>query len=85
MATFKHENKMYTVDTVNHPGLWRQNAMTVYQFVFPYVILATEITVQPNVGITYGTKLFYLIFTRESNWLQVDLNTGDNLVNIYKS
>ena len=84
-TTFKYENHIYTVDTVNQPGLWRQNAMTAYQFVFPYIILATEITVQPNVGITNGPKLFYLIFTRENHWLPVDVNTGENLVNIFKS
>jgi len=79
-TTFTHENKTYTVDTVNQPGLWRQNAMTLYQFARPFIIVASEVDVLPNVGITSGAKLFYLIFTRESNWLQVDMATGDNLM-----
>ena len=81
-VTFRYNNKQYTVDTVNQPGLWRNNAMTWYQFVFPHIICAREI--YPN-NTNPGPTLFYLIYTREENWLQVDVNTGLNVVNIFNA
>ena len=82
-VTFQYVNKVYTVDTVNQPGLWRQNAMTWYQFVFPYVLLAREVSNNPN--FEDGKELFFLIYTREEDWLWVDLETGKNIVNILKN
>ena len=76
--TFKSGNKIFTVDTVNQPNLWRSNAMTWYQFVFPYLIVANR--VMTNVE-TLGPVLFYLIFTQEAGWVEVDVNTGKTVIN----
>ena len=86
--TFQYENKTYTIDDDNHPGLWRQNAMTIYQFVFPNIIQAYNMsTPSTNINSTNmcGEELFFLIYTREEDWLRVDLNTGHNIVNIIKN
>lgn len=81
-VTFKYDNKQYKVDTLNQPRLWRNNAMTLYQFVFPYIICAREIF---SNNINPGLSLFYLIYTCEEGWLQVDVNTGANVVNIFNN
>ena len=82
-TTFQYNNQMYTFDGPNTIGLYRQNAMTVYEEVFQGVILAREIPTDPN--IPNGPKLFYLLFTREQGWLQVDITTGENLINIIRN
>lgn len=81
-VTFRYNNKDYTVDTVNQPGIWRNNAMTLYQFVFPHIISAQQLYL-PTMN--SGPILFYLIYTREEDWLQVDVNTGLNVVNIFNN
>ena len=88
VITFQHENKTYTVDDDNQPGLWRQNAMTIYQHIFPTVIhaysMSTATTNTNNMNMC-GDELFFLIYTREENWLRVELTTGYNIVNILKN
>ena len=81
-VTFTYNNKQYTVDTVNQPGLWRNNAMTWYHFVFPHIISAQQLYLPT---MTSGPILYYLIYTREEDWLQVDVNTGSNIVNLFNT
>jgi hypothetical protein len=81
-VTFKYNNKNYTVDQDNQPGLWRQNAMTLYQFIFPHILLARELGISTFPNCDDCKELFYLIYTREEDWLRVDLSTGKNIVNI---
>jgi len=82
-VTFKSDNKTFTVDLINQPGIWRQNAMTWYQFVHPSVLLASEVSTNVNSGV--AKKLFYLIYTCENDWVQVDITTGENVLNILKT
>jgi hypothetical protein len=81
-TTFKFENQEYRVDVggVSPGGLYRQNAMTAYQGVTPWAIVATLLD-----GITPPTELFYLIKCKKSTenfyqWVQVDIALGKNLV-----
>ena len=80
--TFQFNNKMYNFD-VNSFGLYRQNAMTVYEGVMDGIILARE--VPADINVMNSQKLFYLIFTREVGWLQVDITTGENVINIARN
>ena len=66
----------------NQPGLYRQNAMTLYQEIYTFCILASEISTDPN--IIAGNPLFYLLFTKEDWWVKVDITTGENIINIIK-
>jgi len=79
---FQFNNKVYNFD-FNSFGLYRQNAMTVYEGVMDGVILARE--VPTDINVMNSQKLFYLIFTREVGWLQVDITTGENLINVIRN
>lgn len=79
-VTFQYHNKVYTVDEDNQPGIWRLNAMTWYQALFPFILIAREVR---NIqDVENGRELFFMIFTREEKWVSVDLNTGRNVINI---
>ena len=78
--TFKYNNQLYTFDDIANNGLYRQNAMTIYEEVFRGIILAREVPADPNIMNTQ--KLFYLVSTEERGWLQVDITIGENLLNI---
>ena len=80
--SFQFNNKVYNFD-VNSFGLYRQNAMTVYEGVMDGVILARE--VPADINVMNSQKLFYLLFTREVGWLQVDITTGENVINIARN
>jgi len=79
-VTFKFDNKLYNVDINKNLGLYRQNASTAYEHVYTFMIRASELT---NCAI--GQPLFYLVATQENGWVQVDVNTGENLLNIFKN
>jgi hypothetical protein len=78
--TFKCDNKLFTVNKNPDNGLHRLNAMTFYEEVFPSVRCAYE-----QINFSTGNKLFYLINTKEQDWLQVDIETGENIINILKN
>lgn len=70
---FVHEDHTFTVDTgVTSPSLHRVNAMTFYEQVTPFIMLAKTFEENPS-------ELFYLIMTKESDWVQVDLKTGEEI------
>ena len=62
------------------PGLWRQNAMTLYETLTPYLIVAREFGNNEK-------RLFYLVKCKNyvPIWAQVSLTTGDNIYNIRNS
>ena len=65
--------KAFTVDTnVMETPLHRVNAMTFYEQVTPFILLAKTFEENPD-------ELFYLILTKEDDWVQVDLKTGENI------
>ena len=66
---FELDKKIYIVDTKpTNNGLYRQNAMTSYQVVKPYLIEARSIDTD-NI-------MFYLVWCKHHGWVQVDENTG---------
>ena len=70
-------NSLYEVDVDSEcVGLFRQNAMTFYEELTPYLILARNIE--------NNEQLFYLVKCKDyfKQWVQVDLNVGDNIYNI---
>jgi len=67
---FVHDGLTFTVDTnVTEPPLYRVNAMTLYEKVTPFILIAK--TYEEN-----SKELFYLILTKEDDWVQVNLKTG---------
>ena len=89
-TTFNFENQLYTVDIGNQSpgGLYRQNAMTIYQGVNDWAIVALDGMIPPTDivnGMNPSTELFYLIKCKKSTenfyrWVQVDTTLGRNLV-----
>jgi len=76
----KEENQLWEIDKESVTvGLFRQNAMTFYQEVSPYLILAQAFDT--------GNPLFYLVKVKNHPrfWVQVDIDTGDNVYNILKN
>lgn len=75
----KDDNQLWEVDVDETTlGLFRQNAMTYYEELTPYLILARNVE--------NHEQLFYLVKCKNHprQWVQVDLNTGDNIYNIRK-
>lgn len=72
---FIHENTHYTVDLNpgEGTGLWRQNAMTTYEFVKPYMIVAKNLG---NVFEVSNKPIFFLVFCKDHGWVQVPLEIG---------
>jgi len=63
----------FTVDTaVGSKPLHRANAMTFYEEITPFILLAKTFEENPK-------ELFYLILTQEEDWVQVDLNIGEKI------
>lgn len=71
---FETDKQIYVVDLdpVN-PGLYRQNAMTIYQHITPFLIEAS--CVESN------TKLFYLVYCRHNGWVRVDEDIAKYIIN----
>ena len=70
---FVNDGQTFTVDTnVMETPLHRVNAMTFYEQVTPFILLAKTFEENPD-------ELFYLILTKEDDWVQVDLKTGENI------
>ena len=81
LPTFLFNNKAYTIDMMNQPGLWRMNDMTWYQKIHDVIILAR--TDSPDTtGPWLDVELYHLIFTLEEGWVKVDINTGKNILNM---
>ena len=74
-VTFTYNNTTYTVE--HNPdeisGLWRQNAMTTYEFVRPCVIMATSLGYDGKVE---KEPLFFLIHCKMHGWVQVPNDVG---------
>jgi hypothetical protein len=76
----KENNQLWEVDVDSaSTGLYRQNAMTYYEELTPYLILARNVE--------NHDQLFYLVkcLSHPRQWVQVDLDTGDNIYNIQKN
>ena len=77
--TFTNNNQLYNVHSgYTNGGLFRQNAMTVYQGVSDYLIVAQDLTTKD--------ELFYLVLCKKQNenfldWVQVSLDIGKNIHN----
>lgn len=73
----KAYNHLWEIDVdSDDTGLFRQNAMTFYQSMTPYLVLARDFNTQE--------RLFFLVKVKNhpQNWLKIDLDRGDNLYNI---
>lgn len=73
----KYENQLWEIDLDSDClGLYRQNAMTWYNEMTPYLIQA--------VSLSKNNVLFYLVKCKDypTGWIQVDKETGDNIYNI---
>ena len=73
----KADNHLWEIDVdSDDTGLFRQNAMTFYQAMTPYLVLARDFNTQE--------RLFFLVKVKNhpQNWLKIDLDRGDNLYNI---
>jgi len=73
----KADNHLWEIDVdSDDTGLFRQNAMTFYQSMTPYLVLARDFNTQE--------RLFFLVKVKNhpQNWLKIDLDRGDNLYNI---
>ena len=60
------------LDPLN-PGLYRQNAMTVYEHITPFMIEAK--------CIESNTKLFYLVYCRHHGWVRINEEIHDYIMN----
>lgn len=71
---FESDKTIYVVDLnpVN-PGLYRQNAMTIYQHITPFMIEAS--CVESN------AKLFYLVYCRHHGWVRVSEDIANYIMN----
>ena len=83
LPTFLFNSKVYTVDTVNQPALWRMRRATWYQKIHDVIILVrTGGTTLDTTDDIVDTEIFHLIFTLEEGWIKVDINTGKNILNM---
>jgi hypothetical protein len=73
----KSENHLWEID-LDSPdtGLWRQNAMTTYEPLTPYLILARDFTNQ--------NRLYFLVKVKNhrNGWVSISLDEGDNIYNV---
>lgn len=70
---FENDGQTFTVDTnVMELPLYRVNAMTFYEQVTPFILLAKTFEENPK-------DIFYLVLTKEDGWVQVDLETGGKI------
>ena len=72
------DNKLFEVDDENDSHhLLSQNAMTYYEGIYNWLIVARDFN--------NDDKLFYLVKCKNyfDNWLQVNLNVGDTILDIY--
>ena len=58
-----------------HAPLHRMNASTTYKKLFPYAILACDLTTH-----VFKQDMFYLFLTLDEGWVQVPLETGLRLL-----
>ncbi len=75
----KDDNQLWEIDIESDSvGLFRQNAMTFYQEISAYLVMAQSFDT--------GNPLFYLVKVKNHPrfWVQVDIDTGDNVHNILK-
>lgn len=72
----KDQNQLWEIDVDSTPGLYRQNAMTYYEPLTNYLVLARSVTDH--------SRLFYLVKCKDhpNQWVQVDVVTGENIYNI---
>ena len=75
----KDDNQLWEVDIESDSvGLYRQNAMTFYQEISAYLVMAQSVNT--------WKPLFYLVKVKNHprSWVQVDIDTGANVHNILK-
>ena len=84
ITTFRLNNLEYRVDTagVAAGGLYRQNAMTYYEGVTEWAIVARNVT--------DNRDLFYLVKCKHPNenywtWVQVSTDLGENIVGPFRA
>ena len=74
-VTFTYDSTLYTVE--QNPdeisALWRQNAMTTYEFIRPCVIVAKSLGYDGKIN---KEPLFFLIHCKMHGWVQVPNETG---------
>jgi hypothetical protein len=69
----------YTVDTTpTQTGLWRQNAMTTYEFVTPYMIAAHTLSYG---GLVEESILFYHVWCVDAGWIKIPVEIGETILN----
>ena len=76
----KAENHLWEIDVdAKETGLYRQNAMTYYQPLTPYLVLAKSLD--------NNNPIFYLAKVKNHLhiWVQIDVEQGDNIYNISKN
>jgi hypothetical protein len=86
MTYFTLDTTHYKVDlTAEDAGLWRQNAMTTYDFVRPYMIAAREVEI-PYKEISYKNKpvLFYHVACEGRGWIQISTELGNEILSLVK-
>ena len=68
-VTFTQDKTTYTVDLKpSDTGLYRQNAMTIYEVVRPYMLVAKSLHHDGNIS---KDPSFYLVFCKTHGWVQV--------------
>ena len=72
---FFHDSTHYSInlDPDSRSGLWRQNAMTSYDFIRPYMIVAKSLGFDTQVS---QTPLFFLVYCHDHGWVQVPTDVG---------
>lgn len=77
MTYFTLDNTHYKVDlTAKTAGLWRQNAMTTYDFVRPYMIAAREL----GFPCTSNPVMFYHVSCEGMGWVQISTGLGEEIM-----
>ena len=70
---------IYTVDTSpEKTNLYRQNAMTTYEFVTPYMIAAHKLSYR---CVEDESILFYHVWCVDAGWVQIPVEIGKTILN----
>lgn len=77
-VTFVLDNTNYVVDVdAKEVGLWRQNAMTTYEFVRPYMIAAREFSSDMSAP---KPIQFYHVACKDFGWVRIPTELGDKII-----
>ena len=80
MTYFTLDTTHYKVDlTAENAGLCRQNAMTTYDFVRPYMIAAREVEIPYK---NNKPVLFYHVACEGGGWIQISTELGNEIISL---